>query len=487
MFAKLAARVPKDTDLPDRAWRVEVLHRVLDGTIYDVLPDAFDDERSPSGEYIRLRDRRPSVRYNLCRIVVTDAVGLLFGEGRFPEIEAEDEASRKGLAEIAKHSRLKDAMAEAALLGSVGSVAVIMRILKGRVFWDVMRATYLTPTFDPEAPDTLAKLTERRKVLGKDLEAVGYTVPRADQNVPFWFQREWTAEAEIWFHPLKVSEQDAEPRPDDSKTTRHGLGFVPAVWIVNLPGGDTPDGACTFAAAIDTQMEIEAQLSQAGRGLKYSSDPTLLIKEPASEDGALIKGGGNAIIVSEKGDAKLLEIGGTAATAVIEYARALRQFAMVAISGNRADPDKFASAQSGRAMEMLYAPLIGLADRLRASYGENALLRLLRMVVDASAKFPIAVQDRQLRNLNGAGLALRWPNGWFAPTEEDNATQAATLATLRTSGHISRETSVKTIAPRYDIENVETEIAAIEADEAAADTREVAKAAQVRATETSPG
>ena len=33
------------------------------------------------------------------------------------------------------------------------------------------------------------------------------------------------------------------------------------------------DGACTFRAAIETQIEIDYQLSQAGRGLKYSSDP----------------------------------------------------------------------------------------------------------------------------------------------------------------------------------------------------------------------
>ena len=72
---------------------------------------------------------------------------------------------------------------------------------------------------------------------------------------------------------------------------------------------DPSDGACTFRAAIETQIEIDYQLSQAGRGLKYSSDPTLLIKEPATTDSEIVKGAGNALVVSEKGDAKLLEIG----------------------------------------------------------------------------------------------------------------------------------------------------------------------------------
>ncbi len=62
----------------------------------------------------------------------------------------------------------------------------------------------------------------------------------------------------------------------------HRLGFVPMVWIRNLPGGDKIDGVCTFEAAISTVMEMDYQFSQAGRGLKYAADPTLLIKEPAA-------------------------------------------------------------------------------------------------------------------------------------------------------------------------------------------------------------
>ena len=146
------------------------------------------------------------------------------------------------------------------------------------------------------------------------------------------------------------------------------------VWVRNLPGpsstGDPADGACTFRAAIETQIEIDYQLSQAGRGLKYSSDPTLLIKEPATTDNEIIKGAGNALVVTEKGDAKLLEIGGTASAAVIEYVRTLREFALESVHGNRANADRLTAAQSGRALELLNQGLVWLADNLRTSYGE---------------------------------------------------------------------------------------------------------------------
>ncbi len=80
---------------------------------------------------------------------------------------------------------------------------------------------------------------------------------------------------------------------DTARSVSHQLGAVPIVWIRNLPGspttGDNADGACTFAAAMHSQVEIDYQLSQVGRGLKYSSDPTLLLKDPSLPDGELIK------------------------------------------------------------------------------------------------------------------------------------------------------------------------------------------------------
>jgi hypothetical protein len=38
----------------------------------------------------------------------------------------------------------------------------------------------------------------------------------------------------------------------------------------------------------------------------------LLLKEPIGTDIDIVKGAGNALVVSENGDARLLEIGGTA-------------------------------------------------------------------------------------------------------------------------------------------------------------------------------
>lgn len=341
MFETICSLIPVDADYPPRARALDLLRRVLDGTIYDVLPYQFHEEMGANGEYVPLRSRRPSVRYALARIVVEDSVSLLFSEGHFPKIDSQDETIRSALTNIMKETRLNQILTEAAIRGSVGSVAVLMRVLRGRVFFNVLDTCFLTPTWDPEEPDTLLAVTERYKVSGSLLSASGYKI--TDPGMDFWFTRTWDRIQETWFLPVQVGIIQ-DPEIDLSRTVRHGLGFVPLVWIRNLPGlsssGDPADGACTFRAAIETQIEIDYQLSQAGRGLKYSSDPTLLIKEPATSDTAIVKGAGNALVVSEKGDAKLLEIGGTASAAVIEYVRTLREFALESVHGNRANADR---------------------------------------------------------------------------------------------------------------------------------------------------
>jgi hypothetical protein len=463
MFATLCGLVPGDRAYPERVRRLDILKRVLEGTLYDVLPYEFHEERGAGGEYVPLRSRRPSVRYPLARIVVDDSVSLVFSEGHFPTIDCDDRRVRAVFADLVKECGLNQVMMEAALRGSVGSVAIWFRVLRGRVFFHVLETPYLTPVWDPHAPDELLRVVERYKVRGAELVAQGYVV---DPALEYWFHREWDREHETWFVPQLVAGAPRAPERDEARSMRHGMGFVPIVWVKNLPGGpggvDAVDGACTFAAAVETTIEIDYQMSQAGRGLKYSSDPTLLIREPAGVEGEMVRGGGNALVVSEKGDARLLEIDGTASAAVIEYVRTLREMALEAVHGNRASPERLSAAQSGRAMEMMNQGLVWLADNLRVSYGD-ALLKLARMVVRASAIMPFRVFGEPVEPIPPCvRLGLIWPR-WYAPTAEDRGRDALTLRTLADAALISRETAVKSIADVYDIEDVHAEIGRIAA------------------------
>lgn len=466
MFKTIQSKLPKDSDLPERTFRLQVLQRVLNGALYDELPHAFHEEKTDGDEYIPLRERRPCVRTNLCRTVVDDSVALLFSEGHFPTVEI-DGGDKKALAKLLKEIKLNELMIDAATRGSVGSVAVLFKVLEKRVFLEVLDTDYLTPKWNPKAPDTLLSVTEKYKVKGADLAAQGYTIAVADLSAVFWFQRMWDATSETWYTPWKVAETGKVPQVDGEKTVKHELGFVPVVWIKNLPGGNATDGLPTFCdEAVDTQIEIDYQLSQAGRGLKYTSDPTLLIKEPAFGDqGPTVKGAANALIVSDQGDAKLLEINGTAAAAVLDYVKHLREIALETMHGNRTSPEKMATAQSGRAMEMMQMGLIWLADRLRISYGEGAILEIVQMIAKASKKVKLVFKNgEKVGEFDPATeISLRWPK-WHAPTVSDLQTMANTLKTLCDSGLMSRETAIKVLADAYDIENAEAEKALADAD-----------------------
>src|SRR5437763_15583885 len=128
MFDTICNLIPVDPDYPSRTRALDILTRVLGGTIYDVLPYDFHDECNSAGEYIPLRHRRPSVRYPLPRIVVDDSLSLVFSEGHFPTLDTADRRVRAALSDISRESGLNEVMLEAALRGSVGSVAILMRV-----------------------------------------------------------------------------------------------------------------------------------------------------------------------------------------------------------------------------------------------------------------------------------------------------------------------------------------------------------------------
>ncbi len=231
------------------------------------------------------------------------------------------------------------------------------------------------------------------------------------------------SESETWFEPEPVG-KSLPAVIDAARSVSHKLGAVPIVWIRNLPGspatGDHRRRRMHIRAAMHTQVEIDYQLSQVGRGLKYSSDPTLLLKDPSLPDGELIRGAGNALIVSEKGDARLLEIGGTASAAVIEYVRTLRELALESIHGNRASPERITSAQSGRALELLNQGLIWLADNMRTSYGEAGLLQLATTDCPCFAELYASLSSGERLNhwTRVAPLSLKWPR-WYPTTADD--------------------------------------------------------------------
>jgi len=489
-----------DEDYPERTFWYELYSRVYDGKCYEHLKYAFTEETSTTSGYdfdsrarttidsqattrIGLSKRRPSVRVNLAKVVVNDSTSMLFDDAHFPSIKTDDEKVTQYVEDIYKNTKFKEVMLQAAIIGSLGSVAVQLCVLKNKLYFTAFKTEYLTPEYDLEEPDVLTKITEKYKITAEQVKELGYKVDDK-KGGDYWFCREWTATEEIYYVPWNVAEekqaiQDGKTfviRRDESKTVAHDFGFVPFVWIKNLPKLDTQDvdGECTFKDIIDNIIEIDYQLSQLGRGLKYNAEPLLLIKTNAMPGGNIDKSKGNALCLDAESDAKMLEINGDSVDAAIKYVEELRKLSLEVVGANRADPEKIRNAQSGKALEMLNQSLVWLVGKLRVTYGEGVKC-LLMMSMLATTKYKVIIGDNTYKGIEAPkNLPLIWPP-YFSPTSTDKQADATTLIGLTGSGLMSKETAVTNLAANYDAIEPDDELALIKSEQKENDARESQK------------
>lgn len=464
-FAEIAKTFERDPHLPTRVLRQTILTAFRDGIFFDRLLAPFNQETSDNGEYIPLRSRRPALHVSWVNEVIEDVSALLFGEGHFPEIESDSDDLPDSLAQFMEDADISSVLSEAVLRSSVGSSVIILRFIGKagslRPVVSVYDSIFFTPEFDADDPGKLKSLTERYKVKGASLRAMGYPISEDDLSADFWWKTVWDAGSESGYAPVKVLVDDAgnvndATAIDPSRTVQHDLGFVPAIWI-KLPGGDDVDGRCLFAQAMDTVIEADYQLSQLGRGLKYSQDPLKVVSLSGDMPSDLKKivSGSDMLVLPEGGEAKLLETSGESARVVMEYVSLLRRYAIRAISGSPIDPERLTVPQSGRAMEILNMPLIQLADRMRSVFG-GILLRLIAMVREGAKKRPIKIKGKPFQNSQGE-IRLRWPE-WYPPTAMDRFQDVQAVTGALQANAISTESAVRFLSCKFDIESVEDEI-----------------------------
>lgn len=464
-----------DSDWSYRTARLYILGKFYNSTIYDCLQPFHSEftDGSDTGKYVPLAKRRPSVIYKLPKIIVDASVSMLFGEGHFPVIRCEDKKHEKTtqfLQWVTRKCNLKNVMISAAKKGSVGSVVVLVKILDGKFYFESLESCHLLPVFKRMQPESLEKLTQKKKVDGDSLRTQGYFIDEDDSKENFFIIREWTETEEIYYQPYKEakdSDPDFYPVRDDDRSTLHELDFVPAVWIKNLPS-DGIDGHGTFEDILDICIENDYQWSQHGRLLRYSSDPTLVIKNSTSMEGDQLIKGIDALKLDENGEAYYLEITTGATKSVMEYVKGLREIALEIVRGNRGSPDKSHGAQSGEALKLLHYELVSLVEEMRLTYGDWGLLQVYGMILKMAFNKKLKIEFGEFAPTDGSAecvdhLMLDWP-AWYPPSALEKFNEAQTFEKLIASGIISKQTATKSVADEYNILDVEAEIKQVDAD-----------------------
>jgi hypothetical protein len=472
MYKVILEKTPCDKQLSPRYYPLFIYQRILEGKLYDCFQHQYHTQYvgiGASERYVPESQRAPSTNtgMNLMRSVVEESVSFLFGEDRFPDVKCDDKGACEFIEAAIADTRLVHVLQEAAIKGSIGSVAVQIRVLNDRFFPMVHYTTFLTPTFDPQCPDRLIKIVEKKKVLGRDLQDSGYQIDLIDMDAWFWFQRVWDENVEQWYLPWPVnSESDFVPSIDLDRSVKHKLGLVPWVWIKNLPGGNDIDGLCTFESAIENAVQIDYLMSRADSALKYNADPLTLVKtRNPGQMADFIKSDGNIMTVGVEGDAKILEISGDAAHSIIDTVKELKDEALHSIHSNRADPSKLAVSHSSVVQRFLYLPTVQLASALRLSYGEFGIVLILQMMMQIASQMPIKIRGKFMQvDDPDVPLTLLWPD-WFPATPFDMQTEAATITALVTNGLMSKEEALRQLNKYFNYEDAANELSKIEADQ----------------------
>lgn len=411
-----------------RYMTLDVLDRFLHGAIYNHLPYPFYQEtKDGTGDYIPLRDRRPSVIYNLPRVIVERSTSLVFGDKHWPKLYTSEQSATEFLQNIVDTTSLQATMLEAAFWGSIGSVAIMFSIINDQFHYEIWNTKYCSPLFDNTRE--LKQILLRYPTYGYDLRAIGFTIDDDNLGKLHFFIKKVDTKTTTIYSPILCEEWDPDdPQLNISEEVAHNYGFIPGVWIRNFPISSGIDAEATFSQILHISVEIDYQLSQCGRGLKYNSDPQLMIKEPpAPPDNQLglfgpaaglmrVRSTSNALIVGSEGDAKLLEISGQGQKAVLEFVKEVRKYALEVARGSRKDPDKAYGNTSGRAMEILDEDPIALAAVLRISYGERGLKPLVMKILRAAKQAGLYAGEPDALDFS---IKLQWGN-WFDPTPTDH-------------------------------------------------------------------
>lgn len=474
---------------------------------YQAHADAAD---IAPGWYVPLKHRKPSVRLEVPRLIVSRFSAMLLGEDRFPQISIEgDDEAEDYVNALADEAQLKIRLQEARDKGGASGTAVMsFAFIDGKPRLQVHRSKHIhvlkwSDRYDLRPAQVLKcyRYMKRVWINGKV------------QMRPFYYARMWTEDAEIIWEPIpeETAKNGSWVTGVQSYAVQHEYGECPVYWIQNLPDSDQEDGISDFAGLLDNFDEINRLLSATTKGTVANVDPTLVIHaDPSANNGTIRKGSENAIY-SEKG-AEYLELNGTSISTARDLLKALLQYSLDVAGVVLGDAEKISgAAKSAAAMRLLYQPMINQCDKLRAQYGQQGIIPLLKGMLRAAKNIgskeggPIIttsdgrrVQQKPVVNLeprvdteyvdaapdpvtgvvpiekerkiriverspgNSERISLKWPP-YFKPTQQD-ASAAVTAAVAARGVLISPKTATKSVQNLFGIGDIEQELIDIEAE-----------------------
>jgi hypothetical protein len=368
---------------------------------------------------------------------------------------------------LIKTSRFWSAMKRArTFAGAQGTVAIGFQVLRGVPLVEVHDARWLQPTFADRLTLELKSLEKRFVYAEEEKNDDGEW-----EKVWYWYRRVINSKSDITYAPAKVRQDGEDPTWEVAKQVDHNYGFCPVVWVQNLELDDAIDGDIDCpAATLPTMDDLDAIYSQASKGTKANTDPTLVISATGEMGEGIQTGSDNAIKMGADGKASFLEMAGTSITVAMSMGTELRR-QILEVAQCVLDADSTGAAKTATEVNRNYASMHSKAGTLREQWADHAILPLLHMMLrGVSILAERTGGGLRLRGWDGQkapnGLALvpempdgvdlevKWPE-FFDPAVADVQAAASAATTAKAGGVIDQLTATKFLAPYFKVEDAE--------------------------------
>lgn len=455
----------------------------------------------------KVRDKRPTAPMNSARAITKRYTQLLLSRSRRPRVQLPaDPDSEAFLSAVFTQSKFWQVLKIARNKGGAcGSVAMTVHLRDGRFVYEAHSAKDVTMVWKDRRTWTPCGMmiafrydveVVQRDSKGQYLRTI---------NVPYLYRRVITEVDDTVFVPVQADVYPLRWDPEPSLSVTHGLNIFPGIWIQNQANTDDMDGEPDSEGAWQMFDTIDRLNAQSNKALLHNQDPTVVLKYDSKEvaaGGPVITGSDHTLNVGKSGDAKLMEMEAGGIEQSGKFSDRLEE-GIQRVTGMRfPTAEKMSgSAQSARAMEFLMEPTLEVTDDLREQYGD-AVRSLADITLQVARKFqnatglttvegrpiqfafdlpakrvPITQGGDQVRDAAGeemyasepqkvgpgGPIEIKWGD-YFPLTEGDKQQKIANAVAANVGGAIDVETMVADIAPLFGVDDLQTMVRNVKAE-----------------------
>lgn len=439
---------------------LDLLDAYFEGRQYSHLPP-WDQSMSADSEYVPVRKRQPLLQFNLANAMMARLASKLVGRKNFPKFTIEEDPdTEEFLRFVIKAAKLEAKLVEPIKRELVtGSVFVRFAIVDGAYKVEHYLSKWCFPEFLPNGQLKFIKV----QYVFDDYE----DLDEQKQPKKKWYRIDLGALKDIKYKETEFK-KDGEPEFEVEQVVEHKLGFVQGEWFRTSVENNNIDGMSVLADSLGFIDELNYNMSQSSTAISYNQDPQMTLSNMDEDDvEKLIRSSQKAWNLGKEGQAEFLESTLNGVASAMEFRDKMRLAIQDVSRVVLLDPEKaVAHSQSGRAMEILHAPMLELIYELQPQVEENIKNLLLKIALatliqnERGAQVPVTIPEGfKVQSLN---VSVSWPDV-FPKTMQDLQSKVSVASTASSANLISRETLTRWLAEEFDVQNVEEEVAKVNA------------------------